>query len=68
MADFCKQCSIEMFNEDHRELAGLGDGTTLEPDHGWQALCEGCGPTMVNDEGECVMWSCPKHGKDKDAK
>ena len=63
MADFCKQCSEELFGEDFKDLAGLGDGSKLEEGFGWQALCEGCGPTYVNDDGECITPYCPKHGE-----
>ena len=63
MADFCKQCSIEMFGEDFENLKGLGDGTELKPGYGWSVLCEGCGPIIVNDDGECIDKGClKKHG------
>lgn len=63
MADFCKQCSIELFNEDFKDLAGLGDGKPLEPNQGWEVICEGCGPTLVNDKGTCINKFCLKeHG------
>ncbi len=69
MADFCKQCSEEMFNQDYGDLAGLGDGRELKPGYGWQALCEGCGPTYVDDSGRCINPHCIKgHGKDGDQK
>mgnify|MGYP003127626062 CR=1 FL=1 len=59
MADFCKQCSIDLFGEDCGDMK-LGP---LEPEHFWPVLCEGCGPTMVNEEGECVYANCDlKHG------
>jgi hypothetical protein len=64
MADFCKQCSIDIFGKDFRELAGLGDGSELKEDEGWMALCEGCGPTVVDDDGRCISVNCMKeHGK-----
>lgn len=61
MADFCKQCSIDLFGEDFRDLAGIGAarGEELEPGSGWIALCEGCGPTLVDDNGVC-MGHCDK--------
>lgn len=49
MADFCKQCSIEMFGEDSRDFAGMCN----EGESAW-ALREGCGTTEVNCRGECV--------------
>lgn len=50
MADFCRQCSLELRGEDFFELEGLcQEGTTVD------ALCEGCGPTKVNFRGECTF-------------
>ena len=64
VADFCKQCSIENFGEDFGDLARLKGDETLKEGFGWCALCEGCGPTLVNNEGECVSPTCLKgHGK-----
>jgi hypothetical protein len=54
MADFCLQCSLEMFGKDFEELKGLGNGKTLEPEYGWPAICEGCGMTLVDDAGVCL--------------
>jgi len=69
MADFCKQCSIELFGEDFEDLKGLGDGKVLEPGFGWSCLCEGCGSAIVNDEGECIAAHCiKKHGVSSDQK
>lgn len=50
MADFCKQCSLQMFGEDHRDLAGIAppDGVAL-------ALCENCGEILVNHDGERIF-------------
>lgn len=60
MADFCRQCSIEVWGEDFGDLANLGpkDYRALEPDEGWAALCEHCGPTLVNNAGECLPGCC----------
>ena len=65
MADFCKQCSIELFGVDSGDLKGLGHPITpLAFGEGYPALCEGCGATLVNVEGECVNPDCMKeHGK-----
>lgn len=61
MADFCKQCSISMFGEDLRDLASIGTGALGEGE-GWAVICEGCGPTLVNDEGECIVDDCMEKG------
>lgn len=63
MADFCKQCSIEMFNEDFKELEGLcKEGDAI------RVLCEGCGPpdgVLVDYKGRCIDIKCPNRGKHK---
>lgn len=73
MADFCQQCSIEMFGEDMKDLAGLiPPDKVAEP--GWYALviCEGCGPIDVDNDGRCMTPDClhkhgEKHGEDTKA-
>lgn len=55
MADFCKQCSEEMFGEDFGDLRGLSGP------HDTHVICEGCGPTVVDAEGRCIGGACPKH-------
>ena len=52
MADFCMDCSLEIFGEDLGDLAGLGNGKVLQPGYGWVALCEGCGPILVDSSGK----------------
>lgn len=58
MADFCRSCSIAVLAQDSRDFAGL---TILED---WargsanHVLCEGCGPTQVSPDGECIGWGC----------
>jgi len=67
MARFCKQCSIDIFGEDFKELAGI----TTEED--WKSgmaavvICEGCGSIQVDPDGNCVSAGCleackPGHG------
>jgi len=65
MADFCKQCSEAIFGEDLKEMRGLGGKVKglLPPKFGWEVLCEGCGPTLVDNEGRCIFVECPKHGE-----
>ena len=50
MADFCKQCSEEIFGEDFQDFAGI------QPTFGPLAavICEGCGVTHVDFEGNCI--------------
>lgn len=50
MADFCKQCSEELFLVDFGDMANLcSEGQRAS------VLCEGCGQTMVNAQGECLF-------------
>ena len=68
MADFCKQCSIELFGEDYRDLKGVSTRKLTKEeksnDMGWPVICEGCGPTIVDDDGMCIKKDCLKeHGK-----
>lgn len=46
MADFCKECSIEVFGEDCGDLAGL-----CEDDECIAVLCEHCGFILVDHTG-----------------
>jgi hypothetical protein len=62
MADFCRQCSIEMWGEDSGDLAFLGGAApTLQPGFGYPAVCEGCGFICVTDYGECMGNCLRKH-------
>jgi hypothetical protein len=64
MADFCKQCSIDMFGDDWYDLAGLSDEEQTASGLFAGVLCEGCGPTQVDHLGKCVNPDCLKqHGK-----
>lgn len=67
MADYCQQCSVDLFGKDFRELAGLGRGKKLDAGMGWTAMCEWCGLTLVDDEGRCIAPQCTRHGSE-DAK
>lgn len=63
MADFCRQCAIDLWGEDPRDLAGI---TTPE---GWgrglacSVICEGCGPIQVDPDGNCVSSDCLCEGE-----
>jgi len=64
MADFCMQCSIELFNEDFEDFKGIGKGKNLPEGSGWSVLCEGCGMTLVDDEGKCILRDCLIYGNE----
>lgn len=64
MADFCKQCSIDMFGEDFKDLQGLSTSSDTANGLYATALCEGCGATQVDHLGICVSPHCDKkHGE-----
>lgn len=58
MADFCRQCCIDHYGVDYRDLANLGASQNppkvLDDNEGWAAMCEGCGFILVNEQGECI--------------
>lgn len=63
MADFCRQCTMEVFNEDESDLNGLITEAEVDMGYWAEALCEGCGPTHVDHRGTCIDPNCiNKHG------
>lgn len=54
MADFCKQCSISLFGQDYGDMK-MSDSKSLKQGEGFSVLCEGCGPTLVGKDGECLF-------------
>lgn len=65
MADFCKQCSEELFGEDNKDLAALMLPEKYKDGYGAVAICEGCGDTVVDVNGKCIAVWCEKHGSNK---
>ncbi len=64
MADFCKQCSEDMFDKDFGDMQGMSNEDHTLIGLFATALCEGCGPIQVNHLGECVSKDCTKkHGE-----
>jgi len=61
MAEFCRQCTLELRGEDFSDF----DLGPLEEGGVRAVLCEGCGFTRVDTRGVCVHTKCPKHGKEK---
>lgn len=47
MADFCKQCSIELFGKDMHDFAGICKKGEMAA-----VLCEGCGYIWVDSNGK----------------
>lgn len=54
MADFCKECSIEMFGKDFRELAGITTEDDEKNNLYATVICEGCGYIQVDKDGVAV--------------
>lgn len=63
MADFCKQCSVELFGVDNGDLV-RDSSEVLKEDEGFPEICEGCGYIWVNHSGECIG-PCKKHKPEK---
>lgn len=63
MADFCKQCTEELFQVGHNDLSNLVSAEEEAEGYMATVLCEGCGPIQVNREGKCLSHDCDKkHG------
>lgn len=63
MADFCAQCSLDMFGEDTRDMAGISTESDTNAGQFAVVLCEDCGVIQVDHEGQCVSLDCMKrHG------
>lgn len=62
MADFCKQCSIDLNGEDFGDLAGITSKEGSANGFYCVVLCEGCGAIQVDHEGNCISKDCAKSG------
>lgn len=51
MADLCHACAIETWGEDAGDLAGLTTPEQADAGRYAVALCEGCGPILVDPAG-----------------
>lgn len=63
MADFCKQCSIDMWGKDTQDLAELITKEEVDKGYGAVVICEGCGIIRVDHEGSKLEE--PEDGNDK---
>jgi len=59
MADFCKQCSEDIFGFDTKDHA---HGQSVEEGYGYSRICEGCGFTMTDHNGVCLYHNDGKNG------
>ncbi len=63
MASFCKQCSVEVFDEDYDDYAGLTTPEQTAEGLFCVVLCESCGACQVDHTGKCISSDClEKHG------
>lgn len=58
VARFCRQCSIDLFGEDYRELAGIISKEQWKRGEVASVLCEGCGSIQVDPDGNCISPDC----------
>lgn len=63
MADYCKQCSMDIFGEDFKELAGISSEENTKNGLFASVICEGCGFIQVDHEGNCVTENCSEKDK-----
>ena len=58
MADFCSQCSIELYGRDRGHLKLCRDpecDLCHDPERSKRVvICEGCGYTRVDEQGRCL--------------
>ncbi len=62
MADFCKQCALNIFGEDSGDFAGISKAEDTANHTYALVICEGCGATQVDHEGRCVCDDCLEKG------
>lgn len=63
MADFCKQCSLDMWGQDSRDLALTEYKNSPKGTIRFYTICEGCGPTVVDPvTGTCIGDCLQRHG------
>jgi len=62
MADFCNQCANDM-GFDPGDLAGITKPEDFAKGLSCVVICESCGYTQVDPEGNCISNHCAdKHG------
>lgn len=54
MADYCKECSVDLFNSDFKELANLSTEEDTKKGLFANVICEGCGFVQVDHTGKCL--------------
>ena len=54
MADFCMECSIEVFGEDYKDMAGITTEEDMKNGVAAVVLCEECGVIHVDPQGKRI--------------
>lgn len=68
MADFCAQCSVDIWGKDYGDMKGITTERQTKDNLFAVVLCEDCGPCQVDHLGNCVSFDCvKKHGAKFDA-
>ncbi len=62
MADYCQQCSIELFGQDSKDFADDRNESLVRTV--MTVVCEGCGFALVDKDGKCVGGHCLKSHKE----
>ena len=63
MADFCNQCSMDMFGEELGDLKNITSSEDFDNGKAAVVICEGCGFIQVDPIGRCISSDCLKaHG------
>lgn len=58
MAEFCKQCSLDLFGVDYEDFKGLTTQEDWVSGLAATVLCESCGVIQVDPEGKCIILDC----------
>lgn len=63
MADLCFQCNIDLYFGPHSDFNHVHkpEDPPLPEGFGYLVLCEGCGPTIVDERGYCIASDCLSH-------
>jgi len=61
VADYCRQCSIEILGEDYGDLKDLTSELGTANGLFLVVICEGCGVIQVNHKGTCMSTGCLKN-------
>lgn len=61
MADFCRQCTLDNWGIEGCDYEHFAREPLLPQGHGFEVICEGCGFTFVDNQGNCIAEDCLQH-------